>query len=62
MVAHHTRSFTMLKKIILFAITSGLAKKAYDHYKQQRRAGPVPTNFVPVQPNAPVTNPTVPTV
>lgn len=29
----------MLRKLILFAITSGLAKKAWDQYRQQRAAG-----------------------
>ena len=27
----------MLRKLIAFAITSGLAKKAWDHYKAERR-------------------------
>ena len=28
----------MLRKLITFAITSGLAKKAWDHYRQGRQA------------------------
>lgn len=32
----------MLRKLIMLAITSGLAKKLYDSYRQNRRA-PFPT-------------------
>ena len=32
----------MLRKLIMFAITSGLAKKAWDHYRKQN-AGPTRT-------------------
>lgn len=28
----------MLRKLIMFAITSGLAKKAWDHYRKQHAA------------------------
>lgn len=28
----------LLRKLIVFAITSGLAKKAYDHYRASRAA------------------------
>lgn len=30
----------MLRKLIVFAITSGLAKKAYDHYRARQAAVP----------------------
>ena len=36
----------MLRKLIVFAITSGLAKKAYDHFKASRAAS-LPGQQVP---------------
>jgi hypothetical protein len=32
----------MLRKLIMFAITSGLAKKAWDHYRQRQARDPPP--------------------
>ena len=37
----------MLRKLIMFAITSGLAKKAYDSYKQRHVQTPFPTSGRP---------------
>ena len=33
----------MLRKLIMFAITSGLAKKAYDSYRRKQMQTPFPT-------------------
>lgn len=33
----------MLRKLIMFAITSGLAKKAWDHYRKQPTRTPNPS-------------------
>jgi len=32
----------MLRKLIMFAITSGLAKKLYDNYRQKQQAAEAP--------------------
>jgi hypothetical protein len=37
----------MLRKLIMFAITSGLAKKLYDNYKQKHMRTPFPTSSRP---------------
>ena len=37
----------MLRKLILFAITSGLAKKLYDNYRQKQMRTPFPTSGRP---------------
>ena len=34
----------MLRKLILLAITSGLAKKLYDKYRHKQMATPFPTS------------------
>ena len=39
----------MLKKLIMFAITSGLAKKLYDNYRQGRMRTPFPTSKRPAE-------------
>jgi hypothetical protein len=33
----------LLRKLIVFAITSGLAKKAFNHYRARRAAAKAPT-------------------
>ena len=33
----------MLRKLIMFAITSGLAKKLYDNYRRKQMRTPFPT-------------------
>lgn len=40
----------MLRKLIFFAITSGLAKKAYDAYRQRQSVAQVPVRHVPRAP------------
>lgn len=37
----------MLRKLIMLAITSGLAKKVYDNYRQKRMRTPFPTSGRP---------------
>lgn len=37
----------MLRKLIMFAITSGLAKKLYDNYRQKQMRTPFPTSGRP---------------
>jgi hypothetical protein len=37
----------MLRKLIVLAITSGLAKKVYDNYRQKHAATPFPTSSRP---------------
>jgi hypothetical protein len=37
----------MLRKLIMLAITSGLAKKLYDNYRQQQMRTPFPTSGRP---------------
>jgi hypothetical protein len=37
----------MLRKLIMFAITSGLAKKLYDNYRQKQMRAPFPTSERP---------------
>lgn len=37
----------MLRKLIMLAITSGIAKKAYDSYKQRHAQTPFPTSSRP---------------
>lgn len=34
----------MLRKLIMLAITSGVAKKLYDNYRQKRARTPFPTS------------------
>jgi hypothetical protein len=34
----------MLRKLIMLAITSGVAKKLYDHYRQKQLKTPFPTS------------------
>ncbi len=34
----------MLRKLIMFAITSGLAKKLYDNYRRKQMRTPFPTS------------------
>jgi hypothetical protein len=36
-----------LRKLILFAITSGLAKKLYDNYRRKQMRTPFPTSRYP---------------
>lgn len=38
----------LLRKLIAFAITSGLAKKAWDHYKDGRRLAADPVDITDV--------------
>lgn len=40
----------MIRKLIAFAITSGLAKKAWDHYREPRRPLPVDITDVIARP------------
>jgi hypothetical protein len=42
----------MLRKLIAFAITSGLAKKAWDHYHEGQRKLPVDITDVIARPAA----------
>jgi hypothetical protein len=42
----------MLRKLIAFAITSGLAKKAWDHYQEGQRKLPVDITDVVARPVA----------
>lgn len=42
----------LLRKLIAFAITSGLAKKAWDHYHQPQRKLPVDITDVIARPVA----------
>lgn len=42
----------LLRKLIAFAITSGLAKKAWDHYHQPKRKLPVDITDVIARPVA----------
>jgi hypothetical protein len=37
----------MLRKLIMLAITTGIAKKAYDSYKQKQMQTPFPTSSRP---------------
>jgi hypothetical protein len=37
----------MLRKLIVLAITSGLAKKAYDRYREKKTQTPFPTSERP---------------
>lgn len=37
----------MLRKLIMFAITSGLAKKVYDNYRRKQKRTPFPTSGRP---------------
>jgi hypothetical protein len=37
----------MLRKLIMFAITSGIAKKLYDNYRQNQMRTPFPTSGRP---------------
>ena len=39
----------MLRKLILLAITSGLAKKLYDNYRKKQVRAPFPTAAHPPQ-------------
>jgi hypothetical protein len=40
----------LLRKLIVFAITSGLAKKAFNHYRARRAAAKVPSRTPPTTP------------
>ena len=40
----------LLRKLIVFAITSGLAKKAWDHYRKPPRPQPVDVTDVIARP------------
>jgi len=42
----------LLRKLIVFAVTSGLAKKAWDHYRQPRGKPPVDITDVVARPVA----------
>lgn len=42
----------LLRKLIVFAVTSGLAKKAWDHYREPRRHLPVDITDVIARPVA----------
>jgi hypothetical protein len=42
----------MLRKLIMFAITSGIAKKLYDNYRQQQLRTPFPTSGRPAEGSA----------
>ena len=42
----------LLRKLIAFAITSGLAKKAWDHYREPKRRLPVDITDVIARPVA----------
>lgn len=42
----------LLRKLIAFAITSGLAKKAWDHYREPKRRLPVDITDVVARPVA----------
>lgn len=42
----------LVRKLIAFAITSGLAKKAWDHYRTPKRAMPVDITEVIARPVA----------
>ena len=42
----------LVRKLIAFAITSGLAKKAWDHYRTPKRALPVDITEVIARPVA----------
>jgi hypothetical protein len=42
----------LLRKLIAFAITSGLAKKAWDHYRKDQRKLPVDITDVVARPVA----------
>lgn len=42
----------LLRKLIAFAITSGLAKKAWDHYRKDHRKLPVDITEVVARPVA----------
>ncbi len=42
----------LLRKLIVFAITSGLAKKAYDHYRSTRASSRPITTRPPGSPQA----------
>lgn len=37
----------MLRKLIMLAITSGLAKKLYDNYRRKQMQAPFPTSTRP---------------
>jgi hypothetical protein len=37
----------MLRKLIMLAVTTGLAKKAYDSYRQSQTRTPFPTSSRP---------------
>jgi hypothetical protein len=39
----------MLRKLIMLAITSGLAKKLYDNYRQKQMRTPFPTSGRPAE-------------
>lgn len=42
----------LLQKLIVFAVTSGLAKKAWDHYREPKRRLPVDITDVIARPVA----------
>ena len=42
----------LLRKLIVFAITSGLAKKLYDNYRQKQMRTPFPTSSRPPEHSA----------
>ena len=42
----------LLRKLIVFAVTSGLAKKAWDHYREPKRRLPVDITEVVARPVA----------
>jgi hypothetical protein len=42
----------LLRKLIVFAVTSGLAKKAWDHYREPKRRLPVDITDVVARPVA----------
>jgi hypothetical protein len=39
----------MLRKLIMFAITTGIAKKVYDNYRQKQGRTPFPTSGRPTE-------------
>ena len=43
-VALDIKEKSMLRKLIMLAITSGVAKKLYDHYRRKQLKTPFPTS------------------
>jgi hypothetical protein len=45
----HFQEASMLRKLIMLAITSGLAKKLYDNYRTKNLRSPFPTSKRPAE-------------